>query len=447
VEEKLQAAEAALGEGDWDDEAQNLVGLIAAARATLALTRYEVETMVVQSRRALKYLQPDSLISRASANWTLGHAHLLQKDCAAARQSFAKAISISQAANDIFTAILATIGLGDVQEAENQLFLAAETYRRVLQLAGDQPLQIISEAHLGLARVLYEWNELDAAEEQGQQGLQLARQYERVIDRFVSCEVFLARLKLAQGDVTGASALLAQADRSVRQHGFLHRVSEVMAAQVLTLLHQGNLAAADELAQAHEIPLSQARVHLARRDLSRALAVLGPLHQQAEEKGWADDRLRVVILEAIAYHALGKNDEAVQLLRAALEMAEPGGFVRSFVDEGPPMARLLREALSRGVAPEYVRRLLSAFPAAESESTISQRNVRESEWLEPLSEREVQVLQLIAEGLTNREIADKLYLSVHTVKVHARNIYGKLGVKNRTQAVARGKALGILTHT
>ena len=200
VEEKLHAAEAALHGPAADDQTRNLIGQIATARATLALTRYQAETMLAQSRRALEYLHPDNLSSRANANWTLGFAYLLQGDRAAARQASTEAIALSQAAGDIFTTILATIGLGDVQEADNQLYPAAETYRRVLQLAGDQPLQIINEAHLGLARILYEWNDLDAAEQHGQQSLHLARQYDRVIDRFIVCEVFLARLKLAQGD-------------------------------------------------------------------------------------------------------------------------------------------------------------------------------------------------------------------------------------------------------
>ena len=211
-----------------------------------------------------------------------------------------EAISLSQAIGHIITTILATIGLGNVQEADNQLHLAAETYRRVLQLAGDQPLPIVYEAHLGLARIFYEWNDLDAAEQHGQQSLQLARQIEN-IDRFVVCEVFLARLKLAQGDVAGAAAILAQADQSARQHNFVYRIPEVAAAQVLTLLRQGNLAAAAHLAQTHELPISQARVHLAQGDPSAALAVLEPLRQQAEAKGWEDERLKVMVLQAVAH--------------------------------------------------------------------------------------------------------------------------------------------------
>jgi LuxR family maltose regulon positive regulatory protein len=132
-------------------------------------------------------------------------------------------------------------------------------------------------------------------------------------------------------------------------------------------------------------------------------------------------------------------------LERALTLAEPEGFVRSFVDEGRPMARLLYEALSRGIAPNYVQGLLAAFPVDEAEHTVpSKCQAQESELIEPLSERELEVLQLMAEGLTNPEIASRLFVSLNTVKAHARNIYGKLGVHNRTQAVTKARALGVL---
>jgi LuxR family maltose regulon positive regulatory protein len=338
---------------------------------------------------------------------------------------------------------MATIGLADMQIAENQLYMAAETFQRVLQLLGDPPLPVACEAHLDLAQINYEWNNLDTAERHGRQSLHLARQYGRAIDRFVICEVFLAQLKLAQGDVTGASALLAEAGQSARERNFVHRVPEVAAVQVLALLRQGDLAAAAQLAETHDLPISRARVHLARGDPSAALAVLDPVRRQMEAKGWEDERLKIMVLQAVACHSHGEKDEAVQVLHDALALARPGGFIRLFVDEGMPMARLLDDALAHGVEPAYIRQLLAAFPGAESEHTASPR-ASGPDWVEPLSQREREVLLHIAEGLSNQEIATRLYLSPHTVKVHSRNIYGKLGVHNRTQAVARARALGML---
>ena len=128
--------------------------------------------------------------------------------------------------------------------------------------------------------------------------------------------------------------------------------------------------------------------------------------------------------------------QAMIALEHALTLAEPGGYVRIFLDEGEPMARLLYRAVERGIAPEYAGQLLAAFPALEAKP--------HTEMVEPLSERELDVLRLIAEGLSNQEIARRLHLSLSTVKWHTGNIYGKLGVKNRTQAVAKARSLGIL---
>jgi LuxR family transcriptional regulator, maltose regulon positive regulatory protein len=446
VEEKLQAAESALQGAAPDDKSRDLIGHIAAIRATLAVIQQDVETIIAQSRRALEHLHPDNLPVRTATTWTLGNAYQLRGDRAAASQAYSEAIAISEAIGHSIITIMATTGLGNVQEAENQLHLAAQTYRRVLQLAGDPPLPVACEAHLGLGRISYEWDDLDAAQMHGQQGVQLARQIENT-DRFVACEVFLARLNLAQGDVAGAASILAEAGQSVRQHNFVHRMPDVAGARVLTLLRQGNLEAAAELAQTHQLPISQARVNLARGDPSTALAVLEPLRRQADAQGWADERLKVRVLQAVAHHAHGENNKAVHLLGDALALAEPGGFIRTFVDEGIPMARLLSEAAAHGVMPDYAARLLVVLEAeaqmSEDRSYLPSAPTAQS-LTEPLSQRELEVLQLIAQGLSNREISERLFLALITVKGHNRNIFRKLRVRRRTEAVARAREFGLL---
>ena len=202
VEEKLDAAEAALAQRApgtaADDTTRNLLGQIASTWAVLALTRYDVETMLTQSRRALLYLSPSNLALRATANWTLGCGYQHLVDRGEARRAFAESIALSQACGDSFTTIMATIGLADMQIAENQLSAAAESFQRVLQLLGDPPLPVACEAHRVLAHINYEWNDLAAAERHGRQSLHLSRQYGPGIDRFVICEVFLAQLNTEQ---------------------------------------------------------------------------------------------------------------------------------------------------------------------------------------------------------------------------------------------------------
>ncbi|CAG0949465.1 partial HTH-type transcriptional regulator MalT, partial [Anaerolineae bacterium] len=346
--------------------------------------------------------------------------------------------------------IVATISLGVIQEFENHLYQAAETFRSGLQLAGDHPQPFENEGHLGLARIFYEWNDLKSAEQHGHQGLQLARQFDSVIDRYVICEVFLARLKLAQGDVVGAATMLAETEQSVRQRNFVHRIPEVAAAQVLVLLRQGDLVAAAHLAQTHQLPISRARVHLAQGDPVAALAVLEPFRQQMEAKGWQDERLKVMVLQSVAFHAHGEKDQAVQLLGDALALAEPGGFIRLFVDEGLPMAQLLSQMAAHGIMPDYVSKLLAAFEDMKDDegplraTQLSSSVHRHSSLVEPLSQRELEILKLIAQGLSNREISARLFLALDTVKGHNRKIFDKLQVQRRTEAIARARELGLL---
>ena len=237
---------------------------------------------------------------------------------------------------------------------------------------------------------------------------------------------------------------LPRPSQSARQQNFVHRIPEVAAAQVLTLLRQGSLAAAAHLAQAHELPLSQARVHLAQGDPSAALTVLEPWRQQVEAKGWQDERLKVMVLQAVALQAHGEKDKAVQLLGDALALAEPGGFIRLFVDEGLPMAHLLSEAEAIGMMPDYIGKLLAAFEAEKQQSEEQSYQPPAQPLIEPLSPREVEVLQLIAQGLSNQEISERLFLALGTVKGHNRKIFGKLQVQRRTEAVARARELGLL---
>ena len=175
--------------------------------------------------------------------------------------------------------------------------------------------------------------------------------------------------------------------------------------------------------------------------------MLEPLRQQAEARQWQDERLETLILEAVAFQAGGAHSEALQVLQAALALAEPGGFVRSFVDEGPAMAQLLAAAAARGIMPAYTAKLLEAFAAEERKGQAEPQPAgaaAEQLLVEPLSPREVEILQLVAEGLSDREIGERLFLALDTVKGHNRRIFEKLQVQRRTEAIAKARALNLL---
>ena len=419
-----------------DDATTDLIGRIAAIRATLAVIQNDAETIIAQSLRAQETLDHENSIFRTIATWTLGFAYQLKGDRTAASRAYAETIAID---GDSLYTTAATITLGQIQESDNQLSAATRTYDNGLNLAGDPPHMIACEAYLGLARIAYERNDLNAAQQYGDQCLQLTKQMETV-DSFASHGVFLARLMLARGDAPGAVAVLAEAEAFVHRYHFEFRMPKVAAAQVLALLHQGDLKAAASLAQKHDLTLDQARVFLAQGDPSAALAVLEPLRQQMDAKGWGDERLKVMTLQAVAHHAFGEKDTALQHLAEALALAEPENFVRTFVDEGAPMEHLLSEAAVRGIMPDYVGTLLAVFEVEKKESD----SLPIQTLIDPLSARELEILTLIAAGLKNKEIADQLFISLNTVLYHIKNIYGKLGVNKRTLAIIAARELNLL---
>jgi LuxR family maltose regulon positive regulatory protein len=188
-----------------------------------------------------------------------------------------------------------------------------------------------------------------------------------------------------------------------------------------------------------------AQIMIAQGRLDEAAGLLASLLAAAKAGGRYSRVIELLCLQALTAQSGGDTPEALSTLAQALAIAEPRGLIHAFVDKGPAMARLLYEAITQEIAPEYVQRLIAAFPIdAPKPSAAPHTQTREQEWVEQLSKRELEVLQLIAEGLTNPEIGARLYLSPHTIKAHARSIYGKLGVNNRTQAVYRAQSLGLL---
>jgi LuxR family maltose regulon positive regulatory protein len=183
---------------------------------------------------------------------------------------------------------------------------------------------------------------------------------------------------------------------------------------------------------------------LAQGDPSAALAALSSWREQVEAKGWADERLKVMVLETLALQAQGDQDQAVSLLLDVLTLAEPGGFIRTFVDEGAPMAHLLAAVAAQGRMPDYLGKLLAACDAEKQENEATSYLPPAQPLPEPLSLRELEVLHLIAQGLSNREISEQLVLALETVKGHNKHIFGKLQAHRRTEAVARARQLGLM---
>ena len=330
--------------------------------------------------------------------------------------------------------------LAGMQLSENQLHAAAKTYRDVLQQLSDPSHSVACEAHLGLARICYEWNDLNAAESHARQSSKLAAPMESGAG--LSADAMAARVLQQRNRFTEAGALLAQAATAAQTRRFTSRLEEITGLQVQDLLRRGELAAALELAQRHNIAVPTARALLAQGHADQALPLLAAYRSQMDAAGRADESLKAMVVQALALHVLGKLQEALQVLHEALLLAEPGGLIRTFVDEGQPMAALLTALSDRGTLPDYTARLLAVWGASQPPGVDSAHLQRIG--VEALSERELDILRLIQQGQSNQGIGETLFLSLHTVKWHNQNIYDKLQGKRRTEAVARALSLKLL---
>lgn len=442
IEQKLQSAEKSLQHFEPDAKIRDLIGHIAVIRATVAVTQHDAQTILAQSRRALEFLHPDNLPVRTATTWTLGYAHHLHGERSAAMQAYTQALSISQQIGHHIITIMSSIGLGNMQEMDNHLTDAQAIYRRVLEFTGDPPMPIACQPLLGLAHIAYQRNDLEAAQNHAEQALQLAEQIANT-DRVVACQVFIARLKLAQGDVDGARMLLSQSEKIARQHGYLNQLPDIITMQVRVALHEDDLEEAAALIDDVDLPLSQARILLAQGEISSALSTLEAFRDFVEAKGWHDERLKGMILQALANYQQDNADTAINIIADVLMQTQSEGFIRLFVDEGLPMAHLLADVALEGILPDYIATLIAAI---KQDKLATQRSTLDQPLMEPLSERELEVLQLIADGLSNQEICDRLFLALNTVKGHNQKIFGKLQVQRRTEAVARARVLGLIAN-
>jgi LuxR family maltose regulon positive regulatory protein len=297
-----------------------------------------------------------------------------------------------------------------------------------------------------MAKIAYEWNDLDAAQRHLAEGLELLVQ-SGISESFGSGHALLARLRQALGDREGALAAAQEAVRIAERESIPRVVGLASASLARIRLAQGQLDLAVQWADRYRTmgeteylrefeDLTLARVLLAQARNAEALTLLDALLSPARDAGRMNAVIEIQTLRALA---LPTVDEALPALQEALTQAEPEGYVRLFLDQGEPLRELLQQAVRRGIAPRYVSRLLAMGGLSGGAVSPARQPL-----VEPLSDRELEVLGLLAEDLPNREIGRRLFISLPTVKSHTRSIFGKLGVHGREAAVARARALGIL---
>ncbi|MFO7680503.1 MAG: LuxR C-terminal-related transcriptional regulator [Chloroflexota bacterium] len=466
-ESRLQEVERQLSGSPMDlvylDEAQfrALPSKIALARAYSAQSQGNFSVTMEYARQALALVVEDDPYTRAAAVVTLGFSHWVNGDLQAAHNVLVEWMASMKQVGNVVYMVATTFALADIMVAQGRLHETVKTYEQALEWAaayGQDAQRITAHHYLGLAMVYHEWDEKETAVHYLVQAEQWGERT-TLVDWPCRWRLAQARLKESEGDLAAALALLDEAKRLfVRIPVPDVRPIECLKARVW--LKQGRLAEAqtwarvralaadDEISYLQEYEhITLARLLMAEHENGRspqsihtAIELLERLHAAAEQSGRTGSVLEILVTQALAHEAGGSLPAALACLERALVLAEPEGYVRLFVDEGQPMARLLAAAASRGIAPGYTAKLLTAFP--QTESTGSKPP---SPLVEPLSERELEVLHLVAQGLSNRQIGEQLFLALDTVKGHNRRIYDKLGVQRRTEAVARARELGLIS--
>jgi len=494
VEPYLRDAEAALATviGAQPSEREEVTVLIDVARATVAINVGDYATAVELSRRAIERLPETNLLLLSQTALNLGDAYAAEAlfDTAAARQAFAKAIASGKAGGYADIVVIALGSLGQLHGRMGQLRQAAAIYEEALHYASQQgrPVLGAGKVHVYLSGVLLEWENRGAAATQVTKGIELCKQWghlEHVLDGYY----YLAQLLLAQDELgsaletieraeqLAASALRSGsgADLSLRNKKIGWAAERIAVTRARLWLAEGNLDAVAGWAQERKVAVDGdvsrhrdghailARLLIAQGKPGDALPMLERLLRSYEAAGWMWGAISTMTLQALAFQARGDLPAALDTLRRALVLAAPEGYLHTFVEKGKPMATLLQEARTQSIAPGYVTRLLAAFQspelrvmsyevAADQVKTQNHALERSEEsklltqhtLVEPLTDRELRVLRLIAAGLSNQEIASELVVSVNTIKTHIKRIYDKLGVHSRVTAIERARQLQLL---
>jgi LuxR family maltose regulon positive regulatory protein len=467
LEPLLQDAEDARQFLEPERQMGHLDGHVAAIRAEAAYVQGDMSRTALFSHEALDRLPAEDSMARGFAAAHLGYALYGMGDLSAADEALADAYAIARETGDSHVAVMILCDLTTVQIDRGQLHRAADSARAALKVAdqhagrrGQRPPSS-GHAHSSLACVLLEWNDLATALECAQEGNRLCKLW-RQPEILATSYANLARIQLALGLDEDAFEGMRQARRlAVDLPPWV--LARVSAQEAVLRLAAGDLRAADRWARASGLTaqdrpsfqerflyqaLARVLVSLgrARSDaelLDSAVGLLSCLLEDADGAQAMGSVIKTLVLEAMALQALDRTVPALAALERALVLAQPEGYVRTFIDEGLPMGQLLRQALARGIGVDYVRELLDAL---ESDLTASDSSsaAMHAALVEPLTERELEVLRLLSTHLSSTEMAQELIISVNTVRSHIKNIYGKLGVHSRGQAVARAQDLNLL---
>lgn len=465
---RLQQVEKQFQPGETTPEAKEILGGIAILRALIADYQGNMASAIELALQAEELLPEKNWAERSIIPFVIGDNYSATGELDKAERAFEKIKQIGYTSGNLWTISVALHKLALVKVMQGGLREARDLYQEAITLAGKrggQQYGTMGGIYVGMSDLSREWNELGAARQVVIEAIRNMEHWQNPTN-LVTGYVTLARISLSQGEIKNAEEALEKAEAISRQRNIFPITRKTLeACQVRLWLAKEDLAVANQWAKEKGLDekdyvidrkidylcelewITMARVLIARNELDRALNVLTILAEAAEPAGRNGRLIEILILTALALDGSGRTAQAHSILTKSLALAEPEGYVRVFLDEGKPMEELLQACSRRadGSLKAYTERLLNAFKMPTSVlAEISSSPYQAEPLVEPLTEREIEALHLLAAGLSNREIAERLYLSKGTIKTHTHNLYGKLGVQSRTQAIARARELNLI---
>ena len=435
---------------------REMLGHVTALQAVQARYRGDSSAAIALSLRALEYLTEGYVFTRSVLYMNLGYVYLLSGEIDEAGHTFDQALQEARVNGNSSLILTIRCNQAKLLAAQGQLRQAASAYQQVLQASTENRGRGLPEeasAYLGLGEICREWNALTPALETLTRGLELANLIGEV-GTLSTGYMTLARVKYAQGETDQAFEVLEEASRRLHMHS--SSSAQLGACRVRLWIAQREMTRATAWGQTCGLTpedqpdyqreweyLTLVRLLLVQHRADETISLLRRELRMAEKGKRTGSMIEILMLQALAHQALGQTQQALFQLTQALQLAQAHGYARLFLDEGPAMAALLQQAAAQQMVPEYARALLAQFPDTVAQSAAQERTGLPL-LLEPLSPRELEVLRLVAAGLSNQETAAQLAITAGAVKKHLSNIYGKLGVSSRTQALARARELDLL---
>ena len=435
-------------------DARLLDGSISVIRSYSARLRGDLKNAIPLAERALDFLPKNQYVFRTWASWNLAEAYRYLGNIPGWGKALKDAIASCELTQNPGAILLTFDNLAEMQVMRGELYKAEKTWNDLLKRQNDmlegKEIPIAATIYAGLGMLYYEWNKFDLAVRHLDKAIELAN-LGKLMEIYLESHITLARLHYVCGDRESAIRIIDDLESIIRSNPINRHSIRAKAYRALWEFDRGDRGYVSHWKQERQFSKEMllefsheseyfiiSRMLIEERHFQEALDLLLSLEDAAGSSGRVNSKIKALMLISVAYEGLGRNSESLSQIEKALILAEPGGYIRTFLEARGNIIDLLKQCVSRGIKRDYVYRILAIYHNQTKHLEMIQT------LHEPLSDREIEVLKLVVARLTSREIADILKISVNTVRTHTRNIYSKLNVHNHVEANCRAKEIGII---